>query len=244
MLRVTNLEAGYGSLRVLRKVSLHVGQGDAVAIIGANGAGKTTLLKTIAGVMRPSSGTVLLDKQSIAGMAPEKIVRQGCCLVPENRHVFASLSVRENLTLGAYARFRRESRPAIEQDMQRIFELFPILAERQQQLAGTMSGGQQQMLAIGRALMSKPRLLMLDEPSLGVAPLVVRDIFRALSALKREGLTTLVVEQNARAALAFADRGYCIETGQIILSGTSQELSSSRDVQRAYLGKDYQRIEE
>jgi branched-chain amino acid transport system ATP-binding protein len=244
MLRIANLEAGYGTLRVLKKVSLHVGEGDAVAIIGANGAGKTTLLKSIAGVMRPGSGTIVFDKQSIAGLSPEKIVRRGCCLVPENRHVFASLTVKENLTLGAYIRFGKDGRAAIEKDMLRIYDLFPILAERQQQLAGTMSGGQQQMLAIGRALMSKPRLLMLDEPSLGVAPLVVRDIFKALTALKREGLTILVVEQNARAALAFADRGYCIETGQIILSGTSEELSSSRDVQRAYLGKDYQRIEE
>lgn len=244
MLRIANLEAGYGSLRVLKRVSLHLSQGDAVAIIGANGAGKTTLLKTIAGVMKPAAGTVQLDKQDIAGLAPEKIVRRGCSLVPENRHVFASLSVSENLTLGAYIRRGREQRQEIARDMQRVFDLFPILAERQGQLAGTMSGGQQQMLAIARALMSRPRLLMLDEPSLGVAPLVVRDIFKALSALRRDGLTILVVEQNARAALAFADRGYCIETGQIVLSGTSEELASSRDVQRAYLGKDYQRIEE
>lgn len=244
MLRVANLEAGYGSIRVLKRVSLHVGAGEAIAIIGANGAGKTTLLKTIAGVMRPRGGTIELDKQNIAGMPSERIVRLGCSLVPENRHVFASLSVRENLTLGAYSRFKSAGKTQIAADMERIYELFPILKERHSQLAGTMSGGQQQMLAIGRALMSQPRLLMLDEPSLGVAPLVVRDIFRTLATLKQQGLTILLVEQNARAALAFADRGYCIETGQVVLSGSSEELANNRDMQRAYLGKDYQRIEE
>ncbi len=244
MLRVTNLDAGYGSLRVLKRVSLHISEGEAVAIIGANGAGKTTLLKTVAGVMRLRSGSIQLNRQEIAGMKPERIVRLGCSLVPENRHVFASLSVRDNLTLGAYARIGVTPRQQVAVDMDRVFGLFPILKTRSQQIAGTLSGGEQQMLAIGRSLMSSPRLLILDEPSLGVAPLVVRDIFRALGELKHQGLTILVVEQNARVALAFADRGYCIETGQIVLSGSSEELSNNRDVQRAYLGKDYQRIEE
>ena len=244
MLRITNLDAGYGSLRVLKRVSLHISEGEAVAIIGANGAGKTTLLKTVAGVMRLRSGSIQLNRQEIAGLKSERIVRLGCSLVPENRHVFSSLSVRDNLTLGAYARIGSTPRPQVAADMDRVFGLFPILKTRSQQIAGTLSGGEQQMLAIGRSLMSSPRLLILDEPSLGVAPLVVRDIFRALGELKRQGLTILVVEQNARVALAFADRGYCIETGQIVLSGSSEELSNNHDVQRAYLGKDYQRIEE
>ena len=244
MLRIANLDAGYGSLRVLRRVSLHVSDGEAVAVIGANGAGKTTLLKAIAGVIRPKAGSVQLNRQEIIGMKPERIVRLGCCLVPENRHVFASMSVRDNLMLGAYARFGKIPREQLASDMEKVVGLFPILRQRGQQVAGTLSGGEQQMLAIGRALMSGPKLLILDEPSLGVAPLVARDIFLALRELKRQGLTILVVEQNARVALAFADRGYCIETGQVVLSGSSEELSNNRDVQRAYLGKDYQRIEE
>ena len=245
MLRVLNLEAGYGPLRVLKGISLHVSAGEAVAIIGANGAGKTTLLNTIAGVARPRSGTIVFDENQIGGLASEKVVARGCVLVPEGRHLFSTLTVRENLLLGAYAR-RRDGRGAagIAVTLDGVYGLFGILKERSGQLAGTLSGGEQQMLAIGRALMSRPRLLMIDEPSLGVAPLVARSLYEAIAGLKRDGLTVLLVEQNARAALAVADRGYVVETGQIVLEGTSRELSDNPEVQRAYLGKEYRRIDE
>jgi branched-chain amino acid transport system ATP-binding protein len=245
MLKILNLEAGYGQLRVLKGISLHVSPGEVVAIIGANGAGKTTLLKTVAGVLKPRSGTVQFDKRPIQGSQPERVVQLGCSLVPEGRHVFGTMTVKENLILGAYPR-REKGRSAADLDasLEEVYSLFGILRERQHQLAGTMSGGQQQMLAIGRALMSKPKLLMMDEPSLGVAPLVVRDIYQTIAGLKRKGLTILLVEQNARAALAVADRGYVVETGQIVLEGSSRELSDNREVQRAYLGKEYERIDE
>jgi branched-chain amino acid transport system ATP-binding protein len=244
MLRILNLEAGYGPLRVLKGISLHVSAGEVVAIIGANGAGKTTLLKTIAGVLKPSRGSILLDKREVHGLAPEKLVTRGCSLVPEGRHVFSTMSVRENLLLGAYSRRGRGHAADLHACLEQVYGLFGILKERANQLAGTLSGGQQQMLAIGRALMSRPRLLMMDEPSLGVAPLVVRDIYKTIAGLKDSGLTILLVEQNARAALAVADRGYVVETGQIVLEGTARELCDNREVQRAYLGKEYQRIDE
>jgi len=244
MLRILNIEAGYGPLRVLKGISLHVSPGEAVAVIGANGAGKTTLLKTVAGVLKPRSGEIVFDKQNIRGRPAERIVGLGCGLVPEGRHVFGTLTVRENLLLGAFCRRRTDSRRSIEETLEQVYSLFGILKERSNQLAGTLSGGQQQMLAIGRALMSKPRLLMMDEPSLGVAPLVVRDIYETVVTLKRNGLTILLVEQNARAALAVADRGYVIETGQIVLQGPSRQLSDNPEVQRAYLGKEYRSIDE
>lgn len=244
MLRILNLEAGYGPLRVLKGISLHVSQGEVVAIIGANGAGKTTLLKTIAGVLRPRSGSIQFDKQEIGGLASDRTVQLGCSLVPEGRHVFATMTVKENLVLGAYGGRARNDSRQIAASQQQVYQLFPVLKQRAAQLAGTLSGGEQQMLAIGRALMSRPKLLMMDEPSLGVAPLVVRDIYRTIAGLKREGLTILLVEQNARAALAVADRGYVIETGQIVLEGTARELCDNREVQRAYLGKEYRRIDE
>jgi len=244
MLRILNIEAGYGPLRVLKGISLHVSPGEAVAVIGANGAGKTTLLKTVAGVLKPRSGEIVFDKQNIRGRPAERIVGLGCGLVPEGRHVFGTLTVRENLLLGAFCRRRTDNRRSIEETIEQVYSLFGILKERSNQLAGTLSGGQQQMLAIGRALMSKPRLLMMDEPSLGVAPLVVRDIYETVVTLKRNGLTILLVEQNARAALAVADRGYVIETGQIVLQGPSRQLSDNPEVQRAYLGKEYRSIDE
>jgi branched-chain amino acid transport system ATP-binding protein len=244
MLKILNLDAGYGTLRVLKGLSLHVSAGEAVAIIGANGAGKTTLLKTIAGILHPRCGSILFDKQPLDGTPTERIVELGCALVPEGRHVFPTMSARENLMLGAYCRRRCDSAADTAASLENVYALFPILRERQNQLGGTLSGGQQQMLAIGRALMSKPKLLMMDEPSLGVAPLVVRDIYRTVAALKRQGLTILLVEQNARAALAVADRGYVIETGQIVMEGSSNELRGNRDVQRAYLGKEYHTIDE
>jgi len=244
MLSILNLEAGYGPLRVLKGISLHVSQGEAVAIIGANGAGKTTLLKTIAGILRPQSGRILFNKQEIHDAPSERIVKLGCSLVPEGRHVFSTMTVRENLILGAYSRARQDDSASLADSLDNVNKLFPILKERENQLAGTLSGGQQQMLAIGRALMSKPTLLMMDEPSLGVAPLVVRDIYRTIAGLQRDGLTILLVEQNARAALAIADRGYVVETGQIVLEGTSRDLCDNREVQRAYLGKEYRSIDE
>ena len=253
MLKIRNLEAGYGALRVLRGISLHVARGEVVAVIGANGAGKTTLLKTIAGVLKARSGEVEFDKRQIHHDPAERIVKQGCCLVPEGRHIFSTLTVRENLILGSYS-VAKASRPwgtrrtgngqSIDTTLEQVYALFGILKERSNQIAGTLSGGQQQMLAVGRALMSRPRLLMMDEPSLGVAPLVVKDIYKTIVNLKRSGLTILLVEQNARAALAVADRGYVIETGQIVLQGTARQLCDSPEVQRAYLGKEYRSIDE
>jgi branched-chain amino acid transport system ATP-binding protein len=244
MLRILNLEAGYGPLRVLKGVSLHVSPGEIVALIGANGAGKTTLLKSIAGILKCRSGAVEFDKRRIHDKPPERIVELGCSLVPEGRHVFSTLTVRENLILGAFCRRRRDNGSTVAGSLEEVYKLFGILRERADQLAGTLSGGQQQMLAIGRALMSKPRLLMMDEPSLGVAPLIAKEIFQTVVRLKQTGLTVLLVEQNARAALTVADRGYVIETGQIVLEGTAGELANNPEVQRAYLGKEYKTIDE
>lgn len=244
MLKILNLEAGYGPLRVLKGISLHVSPGEAVAVIGANGAGKTTLLKTIAGILKARCGEVVFDKRNIHGESAERIVARGCCLVPEGRHVFSTMTVRENLLLGAYSRWRKDDSKRIGASLEQVYELFGILKTRASQLAGTLSGGEQQMLAIGRAIMARPRLLMMDEPSLGVAPIIMRDIYRTIAALKRDGLTILLVEQNARAALAVADRGYVIETGQIVLQGSSRQLCNNPEVQRAYLGKEYRRIDE
>ncbi|HPY77905.1 MAG TPA: ABC transporter ATP-binding protein, partial [Anaerohalosphaeraceae bacterium] len=239
-----NLEAGYGPLRILKGVSLHVKQGEAAAILGANGSGKTTLLKTIAGILKPRCGDIVFRGQKINSQSPEKIVEKGGAMVPEGRHVFSALTVKENLMLGAYTRYGKNNREEVAQTLEQVYSLFGILRERHLQLAGTLSGGQQQMLAIGRALMSGPKLLMMDEPSLGAAPLVIRDIYQAVEGLKRNGLTILLIEQNARAALAVADRAYVLETGQIVVEGTSEELRHNPEVQRAYLGKEYQSIDE
>ncbi len=235
MLKVRNIEAGYGKLRVLRRVSLHVAEGEIVTLIGANGAGKTTLLNTIAGLLPPRGGEIRLNGADITTATPQKIVRAGCSLVPEGRQVFAPLSVEENLILGAHVRRQQEGKRALT-EIEHVYDLFPVLRERRTQLAGTLSGGEQQMLAIGRALMARPRLIMLDEPSTGLAPLVVKTIFGIISRLRDEGNTVLLVEQNARAALHIADRGYVIETGRIILQGPAEDLLANRDVQRAYLG--------
>jgi branched-chain amino acid transport system ATP-binding protein len=244
MLKVRNLESGYGKLRVLKGISLHVSPGEIVIIIGANGAGKTTLLKTVSGVLKARAGSVHFEDRSIGTASMEDIVARGCVLVPEGRQLFGTLSIRDNLTLGAYLIARTRRRREVRERLDEIFELFPVLHERQDQLAGTLSGGEQQMVAIGRALMSGPRLIMMDEPSMGLAPLIVEKIFTTIAALPKLGKTVLLVEQNARASLDIADRGYVLETGQIVLSGTSQELLDNHDVQRAYLGKDYKRIEE
>lgn len=244
MLKIRNLESGYGSLKVIRGISLHINPGEIVTIIGANGSGKTTLLETVAGLVRPRGGEVLFDKKDMAGLAPEKIVARGCSLVPEGRQVFATLTVRDNLLMGAYTRASRKAAEEVREDLNSIYGLFPILNERKRQLAGTLSGGEQQMLAIGRSLMARPRLVMLDEPSMGLAPLIVKNIFGIISRLRAAGNTILLVEQNAKASLAIADRGYVMETGQIVLEGTARELLDNHDVQRAYLGKEYKSIGE
>ncbi|MGD1002842.1 MAG: ABC transporter ATP-binding protein [Candidatus Brocadiia bacterium] len=243
MLRIANLEAGYGSLRVIKGVSLHVSPGEVVAIIGPNGAGKTTLLATIAGLIEPRTGEISLQGRRIEQAPPEQIVALGCSLVPEGRQVFGPLTVKENLLLGGYVR-RRERANGAEQTLEGVYRLFGVLRERQRQLAATLSGGEQQMLAIGRALMARPRLLMMDEPSLGIAPRVVQTIFRTITELRDAGMTILLIEQNARSALRIADRGYVLETGQIVCEGSARELLDNRDVQRAYLGKDYRTIDE
>ncbi|HVI73965.1 MAG TPA: ABC transporter ATP-binding protein [Anaeromyxobacteraceae bacterium] len=238
MLTIRNLDVAYGAVTVLRRVSLHVNAGQIVALVGANGAGKTTLLKAITGLVRPRGGDVLLDGRSILRAGTERTVALGCSLVPEGRQVFGDMTVRENLLLGAHVQLRRGRRDEVREDLARLFAMFPVLERRERQLAGTLSGGEQQMLAMGRALMARPALLMLDEPSMGLAPLVVKDVFDAIVRISRAGSTVLLVEQNARAALKVAHRGYVLETGRIVLQGTSEELLANQDMQRAYLGRD------
>jgi branched-chain amino acid transport system ATP-binding protein len=244
MLKILNLESGYGKLRILKGISLHVNKGEIVTIIGANGAGKSTLLNTISGVVAAQNGDIILSEEHIEKKKPEQVIALGCVLVPEGRQVFSTMTVKENLTLGAYIRYKKEENSSIAATLKEVFSLFPILKERQRQLAGTLSGGEQQMLAMGRALMSKPSLLMMDEPSNGIAPLVAKQIFRTITELRDKGMTILLVEQNARSALIIADRGYVLETGQVVLEGTAAELLRNRDVQRAYLGKEYKKINE
>ncbi len=242
MLKVRNIEAGYGKLRVLKKISMHISPGEIVSIIGANGAGKTTLLQTIAGVITPRGGDIFFEDKSVAGMRAHRIVEAGCSLVPEGRQVFGTMTVQENLVLGAYSLKKKGISINLDEGLDHVFTHFPRLKERRAQLAGTLSGGEQQMLAMGRALMAKPKLIMLDEPSMGLAPLIVKGIFAIIEQLRDEGNTILLVEQNARAALNIADRGYVIETGQILLEESAEELLNNNDVQRAYLGKDYKSI--
>jgi branched-chain amino acid transport system ATP-binding protein len=238
VLRLRNVDAGYGKLSVLRRVSLHVRPGEIVTIVGANGAGKTTLLRAVSGLVRASAGEISFDGADVTRLATEKIVARGCSLVPEGRQVFAPMPVRENLLLGAHVQYARGRRHEVAEDLERVYALFPVLRQRQDQLAGTLSGGEQQMLAMGRALMARPKLMMLDEPSMGLAPLVVRDIFAIVRRISEGGTTVLLVEQNARSALRLASRGYVLETGRIVLQGSADELLSNRDVQRAYLGSD------
>jgi len=237
MLKVRNLEAGYGKLRVLKRISMHVDPGEIVTIIGANGAGKTTLLHTITGLVKVSFGEILFRDNNLRKVAPEKIVAAGCSLVPEGRQVFSTMTVHENLVLGGYVLAKKDKR-GVDQEIARVYELFPVLKERSKQLAGTLSGGEQQMLAMGRALMARPSLIMMDEPSTGLAPLVVKSIFKVILKVREEGNTVLLVEQNAKAALGIADRGYVLETGKIILQGPAEDLLQNRDVQRAYLGRE------
>jgi branched-chain amino acid transport system ATP-binding protein len=233
LLQLNELSTGYGPIGVLEQVSLAVGVGEIVCLIGANGAGKTTTLRSISGLLPPRSGSIIFAGTDITRLPPHRIVELGLAQVPEGRRIFARLSVLENLTLGAWL---RSEKAAIAQDIERCFTLFPILAERRNQAGGTLSGGEQQMLAIARALMSRPRLLLMDEPSMGVAPLITARIFDAVKALNREGLAILLVEQNARMALAMATNGYVLETGRITVKGLAAHLANDERVRKAYLG--------
>lgn len=237
MLKIRNLEAGYGKLKVLKRISMHVAPGEIVAILGANGAGKTTLLHAIAGIVKSPEGEILLRDYDLRKLPPHKIVGHGVALVPEGRQVFATMTVSENLNLGGYLSFKKDREKTYAQ-LKWVLELFPVLKEREKQLAGTLSGGEQQMLAMGRALMAMPDLIMMDEPSTGLAPLIVKDIFRVIAKLRDAGNTVLLVEQNARAALQIADRGYVMETGKFIVQGPARDLLENSDVQRAYLGRE------
>jgi branched-chain amino acid transport system ATP-binding protein len=239
MLTLKSLQAGYGRLMVLKGISLHVRQGEVVTLIGGNGAGKSTTLRAVCGLLPVWRGQVEFDGRDINKVPAEQIVAQGLVLVPEGRRVFTSLSVRSNLELGAF--HRRDARQ-VRRDLDDLQERFPLLRERAHQPAGTLSGGEQQILAICRALMAKPQLLMLDEPSMGLSPRNVQLVYDILRELKEGGTTLLLVEQNARAALKLADRGYVIETGRIILDGTASELQEAPEVQRAYLGKGYREV--
>ena len=232
LLEIRDLDVRYGHIQALKGISLDVAEGEIVALLGANGAGKTTLMRTVSGLMRPHSGEVLLRGRAIQRTGADAIVRLGISQVPEGRRVFPTLRVAENLGLGAYTRPRAEA----AQTLETVWKMFPRLLERREQLAGTLSGGEQQMLVIGRALMARPKLLLLDEPSLGLAPIIVRDIFRSLRDIRGQGMTVLLVEQNARMALKLADRGYVLETGSIRLQGAAAQLLASAEVQATYLG--------
>lgn len=236
LLQVTNLQSGYSGLEVLRGVSLHVVAGEIVTLLGANGAGKTTLLKAIVGLLPPWSGSVRVQGRSVTGQAPWRGVSSSMMLVPEGRQLFADMSVRENLIIGGY------HNPDREMDMEVMIDRFPRLRERIGQLAGTLSGGEQQMLALARALMARPRLLLLDEPSLGLAPLMVKEVFTEILRLRDTGVTILLVEQNATAALEIADRAYVMETGEILMEGEAGALLNNPEVKRAYLGKTHKEV--
>ena len=234
LLEVKDLVVSYGGIEALKGISFSVDEGQIVTLIGANGAGKSTTLRAITGIVPVKSGTILYNGEDITGMDTQKVVERGIALVPEGRRVFANLTVLENLKIGAYL---RKDTAQIQKDIEYIYKLFPRLEERSWQLAGTLSGGEPQMLAVGRAMMTRPRLIMMDEPSLGLAPLVVKDIFGIISRLSADGITILLIEQNANAALHAAHYGYVLETGMMTLSGTGEELLSSKSIQEAYLGR-------
>ncbi|AIE61219.1 ABC transporter ATP-binding protein [Bacillus methanolicus] len=233
MLKVDGINVYYGNIQALKEVSLEIHQGEIVTLIGANGAGKSTLLKAISGLLKPKQGDILFAGQSISGKPAQTIVKLGISHVPEGRRVFSNMSVEENLELGA---FLRKDKQGIQEDFKKIYELFPRLHERRKQLAGTLSGGEQQMLAMGRALMARPKLLLLDEPSMGLAPLLVKTIFHIIEEINSKGTTILLVEQNANMALSIANRAYVIETGRVVLSGSAKELNESDQIRMAYLG--------
>lgn len=233
MLKVDQIDVYYGNIQALKGVTLEVNEGEIVTLIGANGAGKSTLLKTLSGLLKPKSGKIDYLDASIAGKAAQAIVKAGISHVPEGRRVFANMTVEENLELGAYL---RKDKTEIRNDFEKVYELFPRLLERKKQLSGTLSGGEQQMLAMGRAIMAKPKLLLLDEPSMGLAPLMVKTIFNIIEEINRAGTTILLVEQNANMALSIANRAYVIETGRVVVSGTAAELQASEQIKEAYLG--------
>lgn len=233
MLTIKNLNVYYGAIHAVKDLNMEVGDGEIVTLIGSNGAGKSTTLHTISGLIKPKTGSILYKGEEIVGVPAHKLVGRGLVQVPEGRHVFAEMTVMENLDMGAYLRTDKDG---IARDKEKIFEKFPRLKERISQTAGTLSGGEQQMLAMGRALMSRPQLLILDEPSMGLAPLLVREIFSIIKEINSEGTTVLLVEQNANMALSIADRAYVLETGRVVLSGTAAELAASEAVQKAYLG--------
>lgn len=233
MLKIDNIDVYYGAIHALKGISLEVNEGEIVTLIGANGAGKSTTLRTISGLLKPKAGSITFLGQNIAGVRAHEIVKKGISQVPEGRRVFAEMTVMENLDLGAFV---RKDKAGIQQDLKHVFELFPRLEERKNQSAGTLSGGEQQMLAMGRALMSRPKLLLLDEPSMGLAPLLIKEIFNIIVDINKSGTTVLLVEQNANMALSIANRAYVLETGRITLSGSAQELAASEDVRKAYLG--------
>ena len=233
MLKIDNIDVYYGAIHALKGISLEVNEGEIVTLIGANGAGKSTTLRTISGLLKPKAGSNTFLGQNIAGVRAHEIVKKGISQVPEGRRVFAEMTVMENLDLGAFV---RKDKAGIQQDLKHVFELFPRLEERKNQSAGTLSGGEQQMLAMGRALMSRPKLLLLDEPSMGLAPLLIKEIFNIIVDINKSGTTVLLVEQNANMALSIANRAYVLETGRITLSGKAQDLAASEDVRKAYLG--------
>ncbi len=233
MLKVNELNVSYGAIHALKGISFDLNEGEIVALIGANGAGKSTTLNTISGIMKPDSGTVIFEEEEISQISPAHIVEKGIVQVPEGRKIFARMSVLENLELGAYT---IKDKDVISAHMDEVFNIFPRLEERQRQMGGTLSGGEQQMLAIGRALMANPRLLLLDEPSMGLAPILVEQIFEIIQKINDEGVTILLVEQNAQMALSIADRGYVLETGTVALSGDADDLMENPEVQAAYLG--------
>ncbi|MFL2128511.1 ABC transporter ATP-binding protein [Ruoffia sp. FAM 26255] len=233
MLKVNNLQVNYGMINAVRNVSFEVNEGEIVTLIGANGAGKSTILRTISGLVKAAGGSVEYAGKNLERYSPKKIVEAGISQVPEGRHVFKGLSVKENLELGA---FLRKDKDQIEEDLQNVYKRFPVLSERLKQDASTLSGGEQQMLAMGRALMSKPRLLLLDEPSMGLAPIFIKEIFSIIESIQKQGTTVLLIEQNAKMALQIATRGYVLETGKVVLSGSGEELLASDEVQKAYLG--------
>ncbi|MDT2768360.1 ABC transporter ATP-binding protein [Globicatella sulfidifaciens] len=233
MLVVNDLVVNYGMIKAVRQVSFEVKEGEIVTLIGANGAGKSTVLRTISGLVKPASGSMVFNNSDLLKMSPQNIVKNGLIHVPEGRHVFKGMTVKENLEMGAFLRKDKEN---LAQEVEAVFERFPVLKERINQDAATLSGGEQQMLAMGRALMSKPKLLLLDEPSMGLAPIFIREIFNIITEINKKGTTILLIEQNAKMALSIADRGYVLETGKIVSSGAGQELLASDEVQKAYLG--------
>ncbi|HAK89139.1 MAG TPA: ABC transporter ATP-binding protein [Nitrospiraceae bacterium] len=236
MLKLLSIHTSYGHIKALKDIDIEIAKGEIVCLIGSNGAGKTTTLLTISGILKPDSGDMIFEGESLKNMAPHNVVNKGICQVPEGRRIFPRLTVSENLEMGAYSIGKRQKTKGKQYNMEKVFNLFPVLKERTKQMGGTLSGGEQQMLAIGRALMANPKLLLLDEPSLGLAPIMVSKIFKTIKEINEEGVTILLVEQNAKAALRLSHRGYVLENGVIKLSGRGEDLLHNENVKKAYLG--------